>query len=328
MNLEPNAFQTEIADTAAAFLADRLPISRLRQIAKAESRALPDADWQACADMGWTALLLPEESGGLGLGMADAVMVFREIGRHLTPGPLRSGALAALVAGQAGNLALAAELAGGTRRAGLAFGESGGIRAIDAQAGDVLLAVEPEGARLLEVTASDAVSGIDTGVRLAVVPTGMTLAEVADPAVLTRLRLLAAAELLGVIEAVRDMSAEYAKIRVQFGRPIGTFQAVKHRCAEMMIKGYAVRAQLFMAAVRFDSGMADAGFQAANAYVLACDSARRSCADNIQNHGGIGMTMEQDANLYLKRALLLENLCGPRRTSHQAIMAPDRHEFV
>ena len=324
MNLEPNEFQTEIADTAAEFLADRLPISRLRQIAKAEARALPDDEWQACVDMGWTALLLPEASGGLGLGMVDAVMIFREIGRHLTPGPLRSTALAALVAAQAGNEALAAELAGGTRRAGLAFGE----RALDAHAGDVLLSFDPAGARLLEVTESEPVGTIDPGARLGKAATGAVLAEVNDPAILTRLRLLASAEMLGVVEAVRDMSAEYAKIRVQFGRPIGTFQAVKHRCAEMMIKGYAVRAQLFMAALRFDAGLEDAGFQTANAFILATDAARRSCADNIQNHGGIGVTMEQDANLYLKRALLLENVCGPRRTTHDAVMAPARHEFV
>src|SRR5512139_3455090 len=119
MNLDPNDFQREIADTARAFLADRLPVPQLRKLAAGE-RALADADWRACAEMGWTALLLPEAEGGLELGMADAVMIFTEIGRHLTPGPLRSTTLAALVAAQAGKTELAGELASGARRAGLA----------------------------------------------------------------------------------------------------------------------------------------------------------------------------------------------------------------
>lgn len=323
MNLDPNEFQREIADTARAFLAERMPIAHLRKLAADPSEALPEADWRAAADMGWLAVMVPEADGGLGLGMADAVMIAVELGRQLAPGPLRSTALAAWLAARAGESALAAELAAGTRRAGLAYGET----AIDTRPGDLLLAVGPTGATLHEVTGTQAVASVDPGVRLARVTTGAQRATLTGGEAMTRLRLMVAAELLGIVEAVRDMSAEYAKVRIQFGRPIGTFQAVKHRCAEMAIKGYALRSQLYFAAVRFDSGCEDASFQCASALIMAMDAARRSCADNIQNHGGIGMTMEQDAHLYLKRALLLDHVCGPRRATHDAVMALPRHDF-
>ena len=324
MNLKPNEFQAEIADTARSFLADRLPIKRLRELAAAAGPAICAEEWQACADMGWLGLMLPEADGGLGLGMGDAVMIFTEIGRHLTPGPLRSTAIAALVAAQAGKGHLAGELASGGRRAGLAYGEY----AIDAHEGDLLLKATPEGASLSEIRNVELADSADPGTRLMRVTKGDELAAISGQEMLTRLRLLVAAEHLGITEAVRDMSAEYAKIRVQFGKPIGTFQAVKHRCAEMAIKSYAVRSQLYFAAVRFDATCDDADFQTSSAHLIAMDAARRSCADNIQNHGGIGMTMEQDAHLYLKRALLLDYVCGPRRASHDSVMEPARHEFV
>ena len=323
MNLEPNEFQAEIADTASSFLADRLPLSRVRALALMDGPAIGDAEWAACAEMGWLALMLPEDKGGIGLGMAEAVMIFREIGRHLTPGPLRSTALAALVAAEAGDLDLAGALAAGTRRAGLAYGEY----ALDAAPGDLLLAIDDSGAKLIEVTGVTPVKCVDPTARLGRPALGATVAQADDPRLITRLRLLIAAELLGVVEAVRDMSAEYAKVREQFGQPIGTFQAVKHRCAEMAIRSYALRSQLFLAAVRFDANLDDAAFQAASAHVLAMEAARRGAADNIQNHGGIGVTFEQDAHLYVKRALLLD-YATPRRASHAAVLAPERHEFA
>jgi alkylation response protein AidB-like acyl-CoA dehydrogenase len=123
------------------------------------------------------------------------------------------------------------------------------------------------------------------------------------------------------------MSASYAQIREQFGKPIGSFQAVKHRCADMAIIAYAIQSQLFMASVRLDAGLPDASFHSAAAHVLAVNGAKQSTADNIQNHGGIGITAEHNAHLYLKRAFLLEHILGSRQESFAALMAPARHEF-
>jgi len=143
-----------------------------------------------------------------------------------------------------------------------------------------------------------------------------------------RARVLVAAEQLGIIEAVRDMSAAYAQVRTQFGKPIGSFQAVKHRCADMAVAAYATIGEVFQAALLVDAGTEDAGFHAATAYVLATNGAKVSTADNIQNHGGIGFTWEQDSHLFLKRALLLEHILGEQRRAYDAILAPKRHEFT
>lgn len=322
MNLSPNALQAEIAETARTFLADRLAIARLRGLAD-DAAAIDDAGWRACAGMGWLAIPLAEAEGGLGLGMAEAVMVFREIGRHLTPGPLRSTMIAALVAAQAGEGALAQALAAGGRRAGFAIGEL----ALDTRAGDLLLTLDEAGGALREVSAIAPARSVDPLARLGRAETGPVLARAEDPLLLTRMRILVTSELLGIAEAVRDMSAAYAQVREQFGKPIGAFQAVKHRCADMAIGAYAARAQLCMAAVRLDGQAGDAAFHAAAAHVLALDTAKKSTADNIQNHGGIGITAEHDCHLYLKRALLLERLLGPQRDSFAAVIDPARHLF-
>ena len=158
MNLAPDELQTEIGDTARSFLADRLSMETVRALAKGDV-AIGDADWQAIADMGWLAMLVPEAEGGLGLGLAEAVMVFRELGRHLTPGPVRSTVMAALLAANAGQTELAAALGDGTRRAGLLVGDLG----LDAGVGGLVLSVARDESALYEVTTAEPVAGLDTG---------------------------------------------------------------------------------------------------------------------------------------------------------------------
>jgi alkylation response protein AidB-like acyl-CoA dehydrogenase len=250
-------------------------------------------------------------------------MLFRELGRHLAPGPFRSTVLGARVAARAGQSELAASIVTGERRVGMQVGEL----AIDVRPGDLLLELDESGAGLVEVADVQRIAGVDPGTRFARVTRGDRVARVEDATLLDRARVLAAAELLGIIEAVRDMSATYAKTRVQFDRPIGTFQAVKHRCADMAVAAYATVGQVFQAALLVDAEAPDAPFHAAAAYVLATNGAKTSTADNIQNHGGIGFTWEQDAHLYLKRAFLLEHLFGPQRATYRAVLAPARHEF-
>jgi alkylation response protein AidB-like acyl-CoA dehydrogenase len=124
------------------------------------------------------------------------------------------------------------------------------------------------------------------------------------------------------------MSAGYARTRFQFGKPIGAFQAVKHRCADMAIAAYATTGQIFQAALLVDARTEDAAFHAAAAYLLAVAGAKESTAANIQNHGGIGFTWEHDAHLFLKRAFALEHVLGGPRGACDAVLAPARHEFV
>lgn len=323
MNLAPDEMQIEIGETARGFLADRFPITRVRKLAEG-GQAIDEEGWSACAEMGWLSMLVPEAEDGLGLGTAEAVMVFREIGRHLTPGPLRSTMLAALLAALVGERELARSLSWGAMKAGLLVGDL----AIDAGAGDLVLVIGREECALYEIGSAENVRAMDPGVRLSRVTLGAKRAAIGrNDAFLATAQIIVSAELLGVLEAVRDMSAGYAQTREQFGKPIGSFQAVKHRCADMAVAAYAVQSQLFMAAVRLDADLDDALFHASSAHVLAINFTKRSTADNIQNHGGIGVTEEHDCHLYLKRALLLELILGPVRQSFTAIIEPQRHEF-
>ncbi len=123
-------------------------------------------------------------------------------------------------------------------------------------------------------------------------------------------------------EAARDLAVDYAKTREQFGRPIGSFQAIKHRCADMAITARALRAQLGMATLALHGGWPDAGLQVDTCRLLAARTALANAAACIQIHGGMGFTAECDAHLYLLRAHLYEHLGGPRGAMLQRLATP------
>jgi alkylation response protein AidB-like acyl-CoA dehydrogenase len=324
MNLEPSQEQAAIAAVTDEYLSRELPMARLRELAAdVDGPAIDDRTWQRCAELGWLALGLTESAGGVGLGLAEEVMLFREFGRHLAPGPFLGSVLGARVAASAGAGDITAAIVAGQLRVGLLTEDL----AVDARQQDLVLVIEDNAAELREIAAAVPVPGIDPGARFARVVTGSPVARVEGADILDRARVLAAAQQLGIIEAVRDMSAAYARTRTQFGKPIGSFQAVKHRCADMAVAAYAAIGEVFQAAVLVDAGTTDAPFHAATAYVLATRGAAASTADNIQNHGGIGFTWEQESHLYLKRAFLIEHLLGEQRRAYVSILAPSRHEF-
>ena len=325
MNLQPSADQVAIATAAAKFLSKKVPSSRLFELASDPQGAAIDKEtWNQCADLGWLAIGLAEDVGGIGLGLPEEVMLFRELGRHLAPGPFRSSALAARVAARAGAAELARAIASGQRQSGMMIDDLG----VDVQEGQLVLRVDEHGAELSEVISVQRVPGVDPGTRFARITAGSVVAHVHGPTVLDRARVLAAAEQLGIIEAVRDMSAAYATTRVQFGTPIGAFQAVKHRCTDMALAAYSTVAQVFHAALIVEAGASDASFHAAAAFVVGTEGAKTSTADNIQNHGAIGFTWEHSAQLFLKRSLLLERMWGGLRAAYTAVLQLPRHEFT
>jgi alkylation response protein AidB-like acyl-CoA dehydrogenase len=147
-----------------------------------------------------------------------------------------------------------------------------------------------------------------------------------------RLRLLgtvlAAAEASGVAERTLEMSVEYGKVREQFGKPIGTFQAIKHRCADMAVRAEVARSVVTYAAVVLQEGGQEADADARHhvhiAKILATEAALQNATDNVQNHGGMGYTWESDAHLFLKRARVLEHCFGSRTDHLDALSAPWR----
>jgi hypothetical protein len=133
----------------------------------------------------------------------------------------------------------------------------------------------------------------------------VVLAEAASARTLTSHgQILTAALLVGILESVRDMSVAYVSVREQFGKPVGSFQAVKHRCADMAVRAEAAGSLLWLAALTLDTGAPESARLAASVKALASEYAVASAHDNVQNHGGMGFTAECSAHLYVKRALV------------------------
>ena len=324
MDLLPSAEQAEIASSARAFLAAEVPMTAVRASA---DRAGVDRDlWTRVGALGWFGLGLDEASGGVGYGAPEEVLLFREIGRFLAPGPFVASALAARVAATGGDSATAAAVLEGRTVVGLAepFGDR--YRLLDATHADLVLTVDANGAVLTERSAWGDVEpavAMDPTVELAyaLAPDGPPIAVATGPAIADRGAVLTAAMLVGTAEATRDMSAQYAKDREQFGKPIGSFQAVKHRCADMAVRCEVTLDLTIYAALLFDAAAADAPLHVASAKALAGEYAIANAFDNVQNHGGIGVTWEHDAHLFVKRAHVAASTFGGRTHQLAAVLA-------
>ena len=309
--------QRLIEQGVCEFLRDRLPVERLRDAAGAcggTERAL----WAELADLGLFGLGIAEAMGGLGLGLAEEVLIARALGRHLV-----SPAVLAQMA--APHLALDAPI-----RAGLI---DGSIRAafanridrtfahlIDGEGAGQVIVLDAEGASLLDrdsLGPADAVAGMDETVALARI--ALPAAAAARTAASDRASLLIAAYLTGIAQGATDMAVAYAKIREQFGQPIGAFQAIKHQCADMATRAAAAEAQTFHAAVTYGFDRDDAA-EVTAARMLSADAALANGKANIQIHGGMGFTAECDAHLYLKRAHLLATLGSNRSADRRRLL--------
>ncbi|HEV8584701.1 MAG TPA: acyl-CoA dehydrogenase family protein [Methylomirabilota bacterium] len=170
-------------------------------------------------------------------------------------------------------------------------------------------------------------TGMDPGTRLAQVRLdgAAVAAEAALPAeaydfLLQRGAVGAAAEMLGAARRCLDMSVEYAKVREQFGQPIGSFQAIRHKCADMLLDVENSHAAVYYAAWALASGADDGALAASVAKAYVNDAARKVCGDAIQVHGGIGFTWEYDLHLYFKRAKALEPLYGDAEHHRELIV--------
>ncbi|MFF2222907.1 acyl-CoA dehydrogenase family protein [Streptomyces globisporus] len=272
--------------------------------------ALDRSLWRELGAAGFFALRLPEEAGGVGLGLPEAVLLFEEAGRALLPGPLVATHLAAgLVKGAAEGEAVVTAVAADLPAAHLA--EADAVLVVDGQApglpGDVL----PGGVSGAEVLAGEAlrasvaaarpVRSVDPLTplhRLAgrTVPTGAPQAY--SGALHYEAALLTAAEQLGTAARTTEAAVQHAGERQQFGSPIGSFQAVKHLCADMLARTEPARAAVYAAAVTGDP------VEIAAAKLLADEAAVRNARDCLQIHGGMGFTWEADVHLHLKRAWL------------------------
>ncbi len=314
----PSSEQLALASTIDESLAALLPVSRLHR-----SFVEDAGTWSSLDEIGIFGISANEEQGGSGLGAAEEALIVMALGRRLA-------APSVLATIGAAHGPLGPQPIRG-RRVAAAYRRGDRVIIVADTAADLVLLRNTDsdgpgrgggnGAALHEL-GSCALTSIDDRLWLAGLREASGLTEPLarfDASQLLRLRLLDAAALAGISEAALDMAVAYAGIRSQFGRPIGTFQAVKHHCANMAIAARCARDQTSFASVAIDEGRPDAALQVECALFVAGTAALEICGKNIQLHGGIGFSDEADPHLFLKRAQLLIALAGGLEAANERI---------
>ncbi|MHB8452869.1 MAG: acyl-CoA dehydrogenase family protein [Mycobacteriales bacterium] len=312
MNLVASKDQEALVRGVRELVAGTQPRERLRALAEGPAAGVPDrAGWAALGGAGVFGLRRPEAAGGVGLGMVEAVLVFEELGRGLVPGPLVATHLASGVVDGA--------------VVGLVEEVGQPILVEYLEALDVLVVLDASGVRAVEVAelrGALPVTPLDplTPVcRVGELPPGR---RIGGPDLAEKWRregaALVAALQVGLAAASLSAAVTYALRREQFGRPIGSFQAIKHLLADLHARVELARAGLYAAAALLDDpavGERDRDRAVSVARVCAAEAAERGARDAIQVHGGMGFTWEVDAHLFLKRAWVLSTCFG----------SPDQH---
>jgi alkylation response protein AidB-like acyl-CoA dehydrogenase len=309
VNFDFSDDQHAIKRTAKELLASRFTAERVRELAEAGGYA--DDVWAELCELGWPGIFLDEAHGGQGLGVVELVILQEELGYVLAPLPFLSNAAAGLVIQHAGSDAqrerwLPGIASGETRgTVGLVAADGEAKLVPDAAEADVIVLLSGEGAAIVERSAADVepLKTIDPTRRFARVRggTGEVLEGDVD-AGLDRVATALAAELVGVAQRTLEMATEYARDRKQFGRPIGAYQGVSHRLAQMLLETEGARSGAYYAGWTADAEPESLGLASSMAKAYASDAGWRVTAGALQVHGGIGFTWEHDLHFFLKRA--------------------------
>jgi alkylation response protein AidB-like acyl-CoA dehydrogenase len=302
--------QQALKDGVRSLCEGRFSLDTLRELE--ETGGFERSLWKDLAELGVFALRLPEEQGGTDLGMAEAVLVFEELGRALVPGPVLWSHLAAgLVEGTAsGDVVVGAlDLTGEACEPHL-------VEHRDAL--DVLLVLRRESVERIDpasLSAEPVATPLDPLTPLhhvAELPQGEEIGG-ADTARELRLAgaALVAGQLVGIAEATLDLALDYAKEREQFGRAIGSFQALKHMLADMFARRELGRAAAYAAAGTLDQPeVGDVERAVSTGKIMAYEAAMKNARAAIQIHGGMGYTWEVPVHYYYTRAWVLQSLFG------------------
>ena len=349
MNFLLSPEQTQIVDSLRELLTERMPVARFRppapQVGNRDRQF-----WRQLGELGFLGISLDEHAGGIGLTAAEEMLVYREFGRHLLSPTILGMTIGARLAAQADATLLAAILSGqlplaiANPRGAVTLGNecSGEFHLFDANDAEWVLVCSESGAALLaraqftdvtEVLGTDHVIALQ---RAHLNPTRPAIwVDNTTEDIYSRVELLISAYAVGIAEATRDMAVEYAKTRQQFGKVIGSFQAIKHLCADMAIRAEAAVCQVIFAALveskpRAESERraeseprAGARFHSVAARLVAIEAALQNAAQNIQVHGAIGFTAEAEAHLFIKRAHVLEQLWGNTRQQRRQMLAAE-----
>src|ERR1700683_2255735 len=313
--------QRDIQRTARDLLSERSTFARVRE--HAEARTTDKALWRELCELGWPGIAISEDNGGQGLGTIELSILCEELGRSLAPVPFLASTMAACVIEQAGTPEQRERwlpgLASGETIGALASATDGTAELVvsGAEAGVIVLVEDDGSGRLVtpdeaEVSAIQTIDPTRSAARVSAgewSPTHPQALEDGCPG-LGRALVAVSSELVGVSERALEMTVEYVKDRKQFGVPVGAYQAVSHRCAQMLLDTERARSATAQAAWSADAkpeGLAEA---AAMAKAVASDAGREVTTSAIQAHGGIGFTWEADVHWLYKRAQIDSVLLG------------------
>ena len=335
--------QQLLDETLRRFLAEAVPITRVREL-RDKNSAVDRSLWKSLAELGFTGILIPEEQGGSGLQLLDAALVAQALGHAVTPAPFLSSAVMAAVGLSAASgdevLPWLTGIASGDRVFGVAVTELFSLResaglsleggalhgktlmALDASTADhILIALDDErlavvngdadGLAVTRLATVDATRGTSELSLDGVVPESVY--EGAGKPIRRMLeagRIALAADALGACESMIEQAVAYAQVRKQFGRPIGSFQAVKHMCAEMIAELEPTRSLLWYAAHSFDAAPDEAPQMACHVLAHVSEIGREIASVATQVHGGIGWTDEQNLHFWFKRIGSARHLLG------------------
>ena len=357
MDFDLDKPQQLLQQSAREFFARECPLERARAL-MATDTAFDEKLWQGMADQGWTGLLIPEEFGGLGLGLVELAVVAEEMGRACLPGPFVSTLWAAALIERAGSEGQRAQylekIASGECKATVALLEETAdwnpaavtLRAekngkgysltgrkefvTDAAVADLILVVARGEEGLVFLPVEKGASGLTITATPGIDATRKLYALDFDNVVVAETEALAfnprtsealeaatdvamvalCAELTGGMQWTLNTAVEYAKTRLQFGKPIGVYQAVQHRCADMYLWMESSRSAAYYAAWAVTENDPSAKIAVSMAKAYCSDAGREVGNNGIQVHGGIGFTWEHNLHLYYKRAKGAEIMFG------------------
>ncbi|MGD9795593.1 MAG: acyl-CoA dehydrogenase family protein [Acidimicrobiia bacterium] len=322
MDFLPDDEQLALTRSAVDLLGKRLGDLRDIALAPWSARAL----LRECAQLGWLGLGVAEDAGGSGATVVEEALLFRELGRALAPGPFLATVLAGRVALAGGDNALAEQIINGEVMVALAepsssaepgapLGPNGTSthRVFDGHDCDLLLLIDAASAHLVAPPPMSLVPCIDETTTLASASLSASSVRAStrhSEPILRVGQVLVSAMLTGIAEATRDMAVEYLNDRQQFGRPIGSFQGLKHQAADMAVEAEVAASITNYAALALAEGHENAVHYCLSARILTHRAALANARTNVQHHGAMGCTFEHDAHFYVKRTHVLGHLLG------------------
>jgi len=319
--------QKLLKDSARQFLARECRPDRVRQLMATETAHDP-ALWEAMADQGWMGLIVPEAHGGLELGVVELAVVAEEMGRACLPGPFLSNLLATALVLESADKRYLWRLAAGDMKATVAIldesanwnlqarrGRDRRLFVGDAAVADVIFWVVDE-KTIVPIERADAairpMSSMDETRKVYEVAIGKAPVPLSAPvqSAIDIATVALCAEMVGGMQWILETTVNFAKTRQQFGRPIGSFQAVQHQCADMVLMTESARSAAYYAAWALTTNDPGARLAVSVAKAYCSDAYREVGNRGVQIHGGIGFTWEHDLQLYYKRAKSSETLFG------------------